>query len=115
MLGCITRWLPPAGLGVYLVARPCVSYLAGVATFYPLNSHRIKRSRTLEQSDQAIKSLGTERSSDQKPWNGAIKDDLRFLISVANVSTGEEYVTTPCTSVSIVGKIRGKTSSVCTW
>ena len=98
-----------------LISTDQLRYLAGMATFYPLNSHRIKRSRALEQSDQAIKSLGTERSSDQKPWNGAIKDDLRFLISVANVSTGEEYVTTPCTSVSIVGKIRGKTSSVCTW
>jgi len=30
-------------------------YLAGVATFYPLNSHRIKRSRALEQSDEEIK------------------------------------------------------------
>jgi len=30
-------------------------YLAGMATFCPLNSRRIKRSRASEQSDQAIK------------------------------------------------------------
>jgi len=45
----------------------------------------IKRSRALEQSKQAIK--------DDFHWS-------RFLISVANVSTGKKYVTTPCTSVS---------------
>jgi len=59
-------------------------YLAGVATFCPLNSRRIKRSRASEQSDQAI------------------KDDFhrsRFLIPVANTSTGELYVTTPCTRI----------------
>jgi len=58
-------------------------YLAGVATFCPLNSHRIKRSRASEQSDQAI------------------KDDFhrsKFLIPVANASTGDVYVTTPCSS-----------------
>jgi len=55
-------------------------YLAAVATFCPLNSHRIKQSRALEWSDQAI------------------KDDFhrsRFLIPVANASTGDLYVTTP--------------------
>jgi len=55
-------------------------YLAGVATFCPLNSRRIKQSRASEQSDQAI------------------KDDIhrsRFLIPVANASTGDVYVTTP--------------------
>ena len=58
-----------------------LSYLAGVATICPLNSCRIKRSRASERSDQAI------------------KDDFhrsRFLIPVANASTGEVYVTTPC-------------------
>ena len=58
-------------------------YLAGMATFCPLNSRRIKRSRASERSDQAI------------------KDDFyrsRFLIPVANASTGELYVTTPCFS-----------------
>jgi len=74
-------------------------YLAGVATFYPLNSRRIKRSRALEQSDQAIK--------DDFHWS-------RFLIPVTNASTSEEYVTTPCTSVSHRG-YRDKKSSVCTW
>ena len=52
-----------------------------MATFCPLNSHRTKRSRALEWSDEAI------------------KDDLhqsRFLIPVANASTGDVYVTTPC-------------------
>jgi len=51
-----------------------------VATFCPLNSRRIKRSRASERSDQAI------------------KDDFhrsRFLIPVANASTGDVYVTTP--------------------
>jgi len=46
-----------------------------------LNSRRIKRSRASEQSDQAI------------------KDDFhrsRFLIPVANASTADVYVTTPC-------------------
>ena len=49
-------------------------------TFCPLNSRRIKQSRTLEQSDQAI------------------KDDFhrsRFLVPVANAFTGNMYVTTP--------------------
>ena len=52
-----------------------------MATFCPLNSHRTKRSRALERSDEAI------------------KDDFhrsRFLIPVANASTGDVYVTTPC-------------------
>ena len=58
-------------------------YLAGVATFCPLNSRRIKRSRASERSNQAI------------------KDDFHcstFLIPVANTSTGDidVYVTTPC-------------------
>ena len=55
-------------------------YLAGMATFCPLNSRRIKRSRASERSDQAI------------------KDDFyrsRFLIPVANASTGDVYVTAP--------------------
>ena len=55
-------------------------YLAGVATFCPLNSRRIKQSRALEQSDQAIK--------DDFHWS-------RFLIPVTNASTGDVYVTTP--------------------
>jgi len=57
-------------------------YLGGVATFCPLNSCRIKRSRASEWSDQAI------------------KDDfhlLRFLILVTNASTGDVYVNTPWT------------------
>jgi len=55
-------------------------YLAGVATFCPLNSCRIKHSRASEQS------------------NHAIKDDFhrsRFLVAVANASTGNVHVTTP--------------------
>ena len=55
-------------------------YLAGVATFCPLNSRRIKQSRASEWSDQVI------------------IDDFdrsRFLIPVANASTGDMYVTTP--------------------
>ena len=55
-------------------------YLAGVAMFSPFNSHRIKRSRASEWSDQAI------------------KDDFhrsRFLILVANASTGDVYVIAP--------------------
>ena len=58
-----------------------LKYLAGVATFCPFNSHRIKRSRASERSDQAIK--------DDFPRS-------RFLIPVANASTGDVYVTTPC-------------------
>ena len=60
--------------------------------FCPLNSHKIKRSRALEQSDQVI------------------KDDFhqsRFLIVVANASAGNAYVTTPCalhTSTSAFGQ-----------
>ena len=58
-----------------------LTYYGGVATFCPLNSRKIKRSRASERSDQAI------------------KDDFhrsRFLIAVANASTGDAYVTTPC-------------------
>jgi len=53
-------------------------YLAGMATFCPLNSRTIKQSRALEQ-----------RSSDQGHQS-------RFLIPVANASTGNTYVATPC-------------------
>ena len=56
-------------------------YLAGMATFFLLNSCRIKQSRALERSNQAIK--------DDFRWS-------RFLIPVANTSTGDVYVTTPC-------------------
>ena len=48
--------------------------------FCPLNSHRIKQSRTSIRSDQVIK--------DDFCWSG-------FLIPVANASTGSTYVTTP--------------------
>ena len=62
-----------------------LTYLAGMATFCPLNFHRIKQSRASEWSDQAIK--------DNFPrW--------RFLIPVTNASTGNAYVTTPCTFVN---------------
>jgi len=57
-----------------------LGYLAGVATFCPLNPRRIKQSRVLEQSNQAIK--------DEFHWSW-------FLIPVANVSTGDVYVTRP--------------------
>ena len=59
-----------------------------MATFCPLNSRRIKRSRASERSDQAI------------------KDDFhrsKFLIPVANASTGDVYVTTPCSSPTTCG------------
>jgi len=55
-------------------------YLGGVATFCPLNSRRIKRSRASERSDQAIKDNFHQS---------------RFLIPVTNASTGNVYVTTP--------------------
>jgi len=64
-------------------------YLAGVATFCPWNSRRIKRSRASKRSDQAI------------------KDDFhrsKFLIPVANASTCDVYVTTPCSVMSWVEK-----------
>jgi len=48
--------------------------------FGPLNSHKIKRSRASEWSDQAIKN-DFHRS--------------RILITVANASMGDAYVTTP--------------------
>jgi len=54
--------------------------------FCPLNSHRIKRSRVSERSYQII------------------KDDFhrsRFLILVANASTGHVYVITPSSQLSI--------------
>jgi len=62
-------------------------YLAGVGTFCPLNSRRIKGSRASEWSDQAIKRSRT------------IFTDHRFLIPLANASTGDVYVTTPCLCV----------------
>jgi len=49
--------------------------------YCPLNYRKIKQSRASKWSDQAI------------------KDDFhrsRFLIPVANASTGNTYVTTPC-------------------
>ena len=55
-------------------------YYRGVAMFCPLNSHKIKRSRALKWSNQTIK--------DDFYWS-------RFLIPVANVSTGDAYVTAP--------------------
>ena len=67
-----------------------LKYLAGVATLCPLNSRRMKHSRASERSDQAI------------------EDDFhqsKFLIPVANASTGDVYVTTPCISYYLyVGK-----------
>ena len=36
----------------WLISTPFLTYLAGVATFCPLNSHRIKPSRVSEWSDQ---------------------------------------------------------------
>ena len=48
------------------------------------------------------------QSSDPEPRNGAIKDDFhrsKFLIPVANASTGDVYVTTPCTSWWLVCRL----------
>jgi len=64
-------------------------YLAGVATFCPLNSRIIKRSRALEQSDQAIKDQFCRS---------------RFLIPVANASTGDVNVTTPCCTLHLYSR-----------
>ena len=94
-------------------------YLAGIPTFCPLNSRRIKRSRASERSDQAIKDdfhrsrflipVANASTGDvyvTTPWmksleqrDQAIKDDFhrsRFLIPVTNASTGDAYTTTPC-------------------
>ena len=71
-----------------------------------IKSLRTERSRASERSDQeprngAIKSLGTERSRASERSDQAIKDDFhrsKFLIPVANASTGDVFVTTPCSS-----------------
>ena len=63
-------------------------YYGGVATFCPLNSRNIKRSRASERSDQA------------EPYAclrcGMTLGELSelFLIAVANASMGDAYVTT---------------------
>ena len=49
-------------------------YLGGVATFCPLNSHRIKRSRASERSDQVIKDDFTNQDSCKRFYRRRVCD-----------------------------------------